>query len=189
VDRTLSILDANDLITAEKAQRFAMNRELRDLGSFTEGMRQAMIDDARLRGPVKVTLDQANYLPSSSLRGDSGCVNWRCRLPKIKRLARYIALYCDTAVIPVRFPSVAEQGDHSTEALARLHILSVVLGLMELRPILESGMAVLVPEEIHLCREHWHEAVPRYDEIMAAARSLAGKKETVLRYLLPTRYK
>ena len=175
MDRTLSILDANDLITVEKVQHFAMNRELKELESFTEGMRQAMTDDARLRKPIKVTLDQANYLPSSSLRGDSGCVNWKCRLPKIRRLARYVALYCDTAVIPVRFPSVEEKCDHSAEVLNRLHILSVVLGLMELRPVLESGMAVLVPEDIHLCREHWHEAVPQYDDIMAAARSLANK--------------
>ena len=94
-----------------------MNRELKELESFTEGMRQAMTDDARLRKPIKVTLDQANYPPSSSLRGDSGCVNWKCRLPKIRRLARYVALYCDTAVIPVRFPSVEEKCDHSAEVL------------------------------------------------------------------------
>jgi hypothetical protein len=44
---------------------------------------------------------------------------------------------------------------------------------MELRPLLEAGLAVLVPDELHFCRQHWSEAVPEYQGILGAARNLA----------------
>jgi hypothetical protein len=173
VNQTLSILDTNDLTSAERALRFAMNRDLKEIKGFVDGVRQAMLDEARVRMRSVASVDDANYLPGSSFRGDGGCLHWNCRLPKVRRLARYIALYCDSAVIPIRMPDLRERCDHNTEAFDRLHALSVILGFIELRPLVEAGLATFVPEELHFCRRHWNEAVPEYERILRAARNLA----------------
>jgi hypothetical protein len=175
MDQTLSILDTNSLDTLEGAERFALTRPKSELRDFTDGIRQAMVNDARsLRGASSnKTLDEANYLPGSSIRGDSGCFSPTCRLPKIQALARYIALYCDRAVIPIRLQPVGMDMDHAGETLDRIRLMGGILGIMELRPLIESGLAVLIPEELRLCEEHWNKFVPERKKIINTARRLA----------------
>ena len=167
MNRTLAIFDTNDLITQKRAEHFALSRELDEIRNFTEGLREGLLEDARSNQAA--TLDQANYIPSSSLRGASGCVSANCRLPKVRVMARYIALYCDTAVVPVRIPPITKKGGHRAEIFNRFHLLSVILGILELRPLLEAGLVTLVPGELRLCPEHWNQGVPERDRILTSA--------------------
>ena len=132
-----------------------------------------MLEDERsaLRSPANI--DSANYLPGSSLRGDGGCLHWNCRLPKVRALARYIALYCDKAVVPLRLPDISERADVQAEALERIRLCAILLGLVELRPLMEADLVALVPEELHLCKEHWDEAVPEHKRIWKSVKKLA----------------
>lgn len=171
---TLSILDANDLVTTEKAEKFAFGRDLKELESFTVGIRRAMIDDGRLTKPKRPNIDEASYLPSASLRGDGGCIHWNCRLPKIRILSRYIALYCDKAIVPVTIRPLEEKLSHESETFARFSLLSRILGIMELRPLIEVGLVTLIPGEVYLCAEHWDEGVPEHKRIMRVAQRLAN---------------
>lgn len=47
--------------------------------------------------------------------------------------------------------------------------------LSKLRPLLDSGLAALVPDALHFCRKHLEEAVPQHPEILSAAESLLAK--------------
>lgn len=172
VNRALTIFDTNDLSTQKRAEHLALSRELDEIRNFTEGLREGLLEDAR-SSPQAATLDQANYIPSSSLRGDSGCIAANCRLPKIRVMARYIALYCDTAVVPVRIPPITKKGGHRAEIFDRFHLLSVILGILELRPLLEAGLVTLVPGELRLCSEHWNQGVPERKRILTSALALA----------------
>jgi hypothetical protein len=174
MSQVLSIFDTNDLTTAKGAQEFTLNRDIKEITSFVDGVRRAVLDDAHSGARKGAGIDNANYLPSSSLRGDGGCIHWNCRLPKIRAMARYIALYCDQAIIPVTLPPVSEKADRTGELFDRFRLLTVILGIMELRPLLEADLAVLVPEELHLCKEHWDEAVPGHKRIVRAAQRLAS---------------
>jgi hypothetical protein len=169
VSQVLSILDANGLTSFEGAQKFAFDKDLKEVRSFIDGMRQAMLTEERLRAKGKAGIDYANYLPGCSLRGDGGCLHWNCRLPKVRTMARYIALYSDTAVVPIRLGLFNRSVD-------RLRLCSVILGIIEIRPLLEAGLATLVPEEILLCKEHWDEAIPEHENIKRAAEQLADEK-------------
>jgi hypothetical protein len=182
----LDILDVNDLTSTQGAQQFAVNKDLKELRSFIEGFRHAMLEDPRSAAEL-VTIDQANYLPSSSLRGDSGCAAPPCRLSKVRAMARYVALYCDKAIVPVRFPLFSRKTSHSAEILSRYGLLGTILGIMEMRPLIEAGLITLVPEDLRLCVNHWKEGVPERDRILAAARTLADQnaKRFTLTYYPP----
>jgi hypothetical protein len=187
----LSILDANDLTDAGKAKLFAFKRDLGELKTFVSGLRQAMLSDSRvLVSEDKPSgLDCANYLPSSSMRGESGCRHWECRIPKIRTLARYVALYCDRAVIPVKLAAPGAGRGQFSEALERMEVAGIVGGIIELRPLIEAELATLVPEELHFCKEHWDQEVPDYKRIVAAAKKLAKKNSDrfTVRYRPPER--
>ena len=186
--QTLSILDTNDLLNTKAIEHFALSRDKKDLRSFLDGFRQAMLDDSRSVISPRRPLDYANYLPSSSLRGDSGCSHWDCRLPKVRALARYIALYCDSAVVPVPLDRIGAWLDHTGELLERLHLVSLIRGIAELRPLIESGLITLVPEELHLCKRHWNQAVPEHKRIVTTATELSKKNSDrfTIRYIPPT---
>jgi hypothetical protein len=174
VVNTLSIFDANDLVTTDKAQKFAISRDVKDLESFIVGLRRAMLDDGESAKPKRPNIDHAVYLPSASLRGDSGCLHWNCRLPKIRALSRYVALYCDKAIVPVTIRRFGEKLSHEDELFERFRLLAKILGIMELRPLLEAGLVTLIPGELHLCREHWDEGIPEHKQIMRVAQGLAS---------------
>lgn len=186
---TLSIFDANDLVTADKAQKFALGRGLSDLESFALGIRRAMLDDGKRARPKRPNIDEATYIPSASLRGDAGCLHWNCRLPKIRALSRYVALYCDKAIVPITIRPFEEKPSHENELFARFNLLSKILGIMELRPLLEAGLVQLVPGELQLCREHWDESVPERRRIMRVAQRLAASnlERFSVTYRPPTR--
>ena len=82
VSQALSILDSNGLTSFEGARKFAFDKGLRELRSFVDGMRQAMLAEKRLTAKGRTGIDYANYLPGCSLRGDGGCLHWNCRLPR-----------------------------------------------------------------------------------------------------------
>jgi hypothetical protein len=175
VNRTLSILDANNLTTPESAERFAFTKGTGEIRAFTEGIRQAVLEDTR-RGPERPpTIDDANFLPSCSLRGDGGCDHWTCRAPKIQGMARYVALYCDKAIVPMRLRWTLEGEVLRADTFERGSICSAIMELIELRPLIEAKLALVVPSEIQLCKQHWDEGIPGYERVLKAAHSLARR--------------
>src|ERR1700730_664159 len=178
MNSVLSILDTNGLTDVDSVREFVHKRATSELISLTEGLREAMLQssDPALRGMEKPSLDQANFLPSSSLRGASGCAAWQCRVQKIRILKRYIALYCDMGVVPVNLDWNYSANDGQPDIAAKHHLVGSILALVELRPLIESGLAVVVPEALRLCAKHWEEAVPGYAKIVGSAKKLCELK-------------
>jgi hypothetical protein len=172
----LSIFDENHLTSWDGVQTFIRTRDVKELRTFGDAVRRAIAEDAHSRvSTVKPSLDDANFLPSASLRGASGCSHWDCRLPKIRTLARYAALYCDNALVPVEVRFQQKHTDHSDEVLDRLYLGSDILGIMEMRPLIEAGIVSIVPEQLCFCEEHWDKAVPEHKKIIRTAKQMASK--------------
>jgi hypothetical protein len=173
----LSIFDANDLLTTEGVARFFRERTVNEVSTLVQGLRNAMNSEPRLAVPRDATpLDEANFLPSASLRGSSGCADWECRLGKVDVLARYAALYSDKAIVPIKLRLPDVKGGRPAGPFSPYYDLEgSLLSVIRLRPLIEAGLVVLVPEELHFCERHWDEAVPEHREIRRAARRLANK--------------
>jgi hypothetical protein len=173
----LSIFDANDLLTAEGVARFFRGRSFDEVSTLVRGLRKAMNSQPRLAIPGHPSpLDEANFLPSASLRGSSGCADWECRLGKIDVLARYAALYCDKAIVPIKL-RLPDAKSHSPAGPLSpyYHLEGSLLSVIRLRPLIEADLVLLVPEDLHFCEKHWDQAVPEHKEISRAARRLANR--------------
>jgi hypothetical protein len=177
MNRLISIIDEHDLTDFETVQRFIFHRDRKETKTFADAIEAAIRSDAHSRAAEvrSASIDGANFLPSCSLRGDAGCMHWNCRMPKVRTLARYAALYSDKAIVPVRIQFSGKHSDHSSEFLDRFHLGSILLGIIELRPLIEAGIIMLIPEQLSLCSEHWDEAVPEHRRIARTARKLANE--------------
>jgi len=146
-----------------------------------EGLREALVEEGHGGFPVtgSSSLDQANYLPSSSFRGGSGCIHWNCRIPKIRNLARYATLYCDKAIVPISLRW--EEENEKSEWLDCVRFGGSLCALLELSPLIECGLVVPVSEELQFCKTHWREIVPGSDRILANADNFAALKASKFR--------
>lgn len=175
MNNVLAILDANDLLSVESAQDYFGKRSLAEIASLAVGLAEAVQSGSRSLMAYKMhhSLDEANFLPSSSMRASRSCANWSCRVARIELMARYAALYCDRVVVPINIepPDPSSNGMHET--IARMSMASTVAEIITLRPLIEERLAVLVPEELHFCERHWDERVPEHKRIVRAANGLA----------------
>jgi hypothetical protein len=174
----LSILDTNSLTDETSVSEFVHKKSASELLSLTEGLREAMLQDSKSASAEggQASLDKANFLPSSSLRGASGCEQWECRSQKIRTLARYVALYCDKGIVPINLDWRHETNEGQPSFAERFHLVASILTILELRPLIEAGLVVIVPEVIWLCERHWGEAVPGYKKILKTAETLSNLK-------------
>jgi hypothetical protein len=177
MDNLLSILDTNGLTNHARAQEWVHNSASSEIVSLIEGLREAMLQaSSALSQNTERSLDRADFLPSSSLRGSSGCALWDCRAKKIRILSRYIALYCDLAVIPINFDWDYATSEKHQDISSRLSVLASISALIELRPLIEGGLVVVVPEGLRLCKEHWEKAVPGHEKIVNSAIKLCASQ-------------
>jgi hypothetical protein len=117
-----------------------------------------------------VSFNAFNFLASSSFRGESGCSHWECRLRKGAILARYAALFCDQVVVPFRFHPTSHR---ATKTSQRERLATTLLILSEFRPLLDAGVIVPAPSDVHYCTEHFISEVPQGQQILATQRELA----------------
>src|SRR5713101_91390 len=97
------LLEREGLLSPRKVHAYVFNSSVRLLellwGDLYSSISSA--GDVREMG-FDTSIDAYNFLAGSSIRGDSGCFHWRCRLKKARLLARYAALYCDRVIVPFR---------------------------------------------------------------------------------------
>ncbi len=176
MSKAIAILNEHRLSDIKSVENFIHTKSTADIISFVEGLRGAVNEEARAKFPTRggSSLDEATYLPSSSLRGGSGCVHWNCRIPKIQILARYIALYCDKAIVPLSLDLEGE--NQQSQLLDRIKLGGSLCALLELKPLIDDGLVMVVPEELHFCKTHWKEEVPGFERILKTADRLAALK-------------
>jgi hypothetical protein len=186
MNKAIAILDENSLRDVGSVEEFIHKRSAADILSFVEGLRQAVVEEAQANFPAQgsSSINQANYLPSSSFRGGSGCIHWNCRIPKIRSLARYAALYCDKTIVPLSLR--CEEEDQKSQWLDRIRLGGSLCALVELRPLIESGLVLAVPEELQFCKTHLKEAVPDFERILDTADRLASLRSNKFKVFLST---
>src|SRR5712692_7624979 len=142
MDRIISLLEENRLTSPDRATDFALRRDFSEVRSLRDSIYESLRAEAeKARGhQVAESLDAYNFLASSSLRGDTGCVRWDCRLRKVRILGRYGALYCDRIVVPLRLERHTEVPNEYHD---RYTFAGALLALLELRPLIEAEVAVL----------------------------------------------
>jgi hypothetical protein len=87
-------------------------------------------------------IDPFTFMASASMRADSTCGEYSCRLQKLDFLARYTALYANRVMLPLPLsrPEVALLNPWGVKT----QLTSSVLALLHLRPLIDSGLVVPV---------------------------------------------
>ena len=173
--QTLSILDAHYFSDVAAVDDFCRRCSFRDVVNLAEGIAHSIRDSAQpvQQSSAQSGIDKANFLPSSSFRGSSGCELWDCRSRKVHLLARYAALYCDNVIVPVDFEGACQETRDAFHPMTRASIASRLSEIVALRPLIETGIVALVPEKLYFCEAHWQEAVPEHQRILKTAEKLA----------------
>jgi hypothetical protein len=127
------IRDLDSLRIAE----FNSNKTLR----LNERLYSVIFDQQQTIPKTSTTIDPFSFLASASLRGQSTCSSYDCRIAKFDFLARYAALYANRVMfpLPLKHPSKATVGADVADELSYS-----VLMLLQLRPLVDAGLIVPV---------------------------------------------
>jgi hypothetical protein len=138
----------------------------------------------RIAVPEPTTVDPFTFLASASMRAESTCWEWFCRLEKLDFLARYAALYANriTVPLPLRRPDTVKDIKWAKSLLSHAG-----LTLLHLRQLIDHRLVVPVVMITHHC-EHiqpWVDKMIRLTHDVAddAAKHLADDFRTT--YQLP----
>ena len=154
-------LEGNGLVEAEKAAHELENWPTskievlcNDLFDFLEQQRSDWEQSGSEVSPF-------NCLASSSIRGDSGCSNPKCRAAKLDVLANFAAMYADQVFLPVPLRNPAES--LGNEGL-RSSLIQTVTSVLELRALVERSIVRPVMRVFHYCSECAQLAMSEYRE-------------------------
>lgn len=149
MDPVIKVLEERGLACLPQAEDSIRVLSPREITSVCEEIEEALIKTGEFVASG-TNEDWYNFLGSSSIRGDTGCVE--CATTKLENLARYAALYADRLILPVglhiRCPK--SESDH-----VRYSLLRRIEKFVYLRPLIDAGIVYLVPD--HNCAEHFPE--------------------------------
>ncbi|MBZ5520924.1 MAG: hypothetical protein LAP21_01565 [Acidobacteriia bacterium] len=115
------------------------------------------------------SIDPFTFTASASLRADSTCEEYSCRLKKLDFLGRYTALYANKVMLPLSLsnPDVALP----IPWLAKRTLAKSALTLLRLRPLIDAGLVVPVVTRSAHC-EHTFDWV---NQMVAAVHNAAER--------------
>jgi|GEM_PF-5092005 len=170
MEHLLHLIDSAGLNTPEKVDRVTSRWPIKRLQVLREQLWEILragSDEALKRTGSS---DPFDFVASSSMRGEDGCLGWDCRIQKARTLSRYGALYARRVLIPVRVGVSPVKGEH--EFFTRYNFAGALMAILEYRPLIESGVAILSAGVLPYCRECLDAGVPSYPRIKAVANSL-----------------
>ena len=105
-------------------------------------------DDYYADRDVERQLDPFSFLASKSLRGETSCGAYGCRIEKLDMLGRYAALYSNQVILPLPLtaPSKLEGPEDAGRELSQAS-----LALLRLRPLLDAGIVYPVVRRSFHC--------------------------------------
>jgi hypothetical protein len=151
MNRIIETLERHGLISVDLArsalERLSLRKIVALANELTSSIRE---EDSRFPlGPASYT-DPFSFLASASVRGDAGCTAVDCRVRSLSLLARYSALYCEHVAVPFGLHLDPELG----VARARSDLLQRLVTIIELRPVIEAGIARLfLPSRCNHCMQ------------------------------------
>ena len=172
----IDIIENNNVVSERRIVDEISHMPFRQLQKLREELEEAL----RSNVPVADIDEQPpfsafNFLASASFRGETGCIEWACRYRKAQILARYTALFCDRVVLPIRFTP----DSHEPSQKQQRDVLATSLLLLSLfRPLIDYGLILPVPSEVHYCPVHYPDEVPH-------AREIAAYRDMLVKNLYP----
>ena len=167
---TIEILERHGLISVELARVVLARMPLRKIISLSGQLLESIEEeDPRYVYQPSIHGDPFSFLASASLRGDAGCSAVECRSRTLSLLSRYSALYCDHVAVPFGLHIDPELGVDR----ARRDLLERLVTIIELRPVIEAGIARLfIPSRCNHCMQK----LPLGIGIAKMARRLAAEQ-------------
>jgi hypothetical protein len=112
------------------------------------------------------TIDPFTFIASASMRAESTCWEWLCRIQKLDFLGRYAALYANTVTVPLplREPSRITNVDWAKSLISHSG-----LTLLSLRPLVDQGYVVPAV----MVTQHCEHTGPWVDEMIRLTHEVA----------------
>jgi hypothetical protein len=114
---------------------------------------KSRVDSFRMASPYlwKPETSPFSFMSNSSLAGlGNPCAHSDCRLSRIRDLSKFATLYADTIIIPDPFDEFLESDG---EEFDRVELLFTLIKLLDIAPLIESGIVVFGPKWFPLCEE------------------------------------
>jgi hypothetical protein len=174
MNHVLYLIDSAGLDSPDKIARAAKEWPLKRIGEIRDQLWEILQTGSTSALNKTDGSDPFDFVASSSMRGEDGCFAWECRIQKARTLTRYGALYARRILIPIRVG--VSPIDHETEYNLRYGLAGTLMSILEYRPLIESGSAILSAGALCYCREHLDEAVPSHPKIDSIAKSLFAQQ-------------
>lgn len=172
MEHLLYLLDSAGLQTRKKVSTALYGWPTKRVYEIREQLSEIIsAEDNTGKGPKPGT-DPFDFVASASMRGEDSCVLPECRAQKARTLARYGALYARRVLIPVRSgisPFPTENEDDLRTGLA-----GTLMSILEYRPLIEAGIATLVPGVVPYCDRHLSLAVSTHPQIESITKALCS---------------
>lgn len=130
------------LVGEANIYRFFKTAKRKQLVALREDIERANREDRDTLNQVTPSI--FNFFASSSIRGDFGCSEPRCRLRKIASLERFSGLYSDHLVLPLYVGNRLEEPNSQI-------LLGSALIVDRLRPAIDGGLITPVSNSVCLC--------------------------------------
>jgi hypothetical protein len=157
------------LVSAQAVQRLVSDLPFKEIVKIREENENSLVDDTKRNASPEDSFSPFNFIASASFRGDSGCSSWRCYTRKAEILARYAACFCDRVIVPL---SVAANHPNATQKDERYALARGILGVVEMRPVIDAGIVVPAASMFHYCPLCFPTKIPQVERILEIRKQL-----------------
>ena len=129
-------------------------------------------------------LDPFSFVASRSLRGESDCGMYKCRLERLDVISRFAALYATRVILPL---AIKSPPDGNTTEWSIRQLSHSALALLRLRPLIDAGLVrpAVMAFPVCECTKEWADEMLEvvHDVADQAAEDLQDKYK--VRFQLP----
>jgi hypothetical protein len=133
---------------------------------------------------IEHEMDPFTFLASKSLRGESSCGEYGCRVGKLDMLGRYAALYANQIILPLPLtdPSTVDTPEEASQEVSQ-----AALALLRLRPLFDAGILYPVISRSFHCRHtlRWCRDMQAIVDKASFDMMKAYKDDFLVRFQLP----
>lgn len=168
--KLIDTLENYGLVSGQAVERLTSDLPFKQIVKIRHDLQESLCSDTEVRrADEDDSLSPFNFIASASFRGDTGCGSWYCHTQKAEILARYAACFCDRVVVPIDFGGHHEGSSQKRE---RYELARGLLGVVEMRPVIDAGVVVPVASMFHYCPNCFPEKVPQVERIIQIRKHL-----------------
>jgi len=164
VIETLEELGFPSELSSLELERFDNKRGVRTYEKLYSAVLEAQEATPQSDG---TNIEPFAFVASASMRAESTCWEWPCRLQKLDFLGRYSALYADTVTVPLCL-----RAPHTVRGIAWAKSLLSHAGLtlLRLRLLIDAGLV----QPVVMVSQHCEHTQPWVDEMIELTHSVAA---------------